>query len=95
MGLRRLGKRIVIELDEELFLVLHLMIAGRPAGGREDHTLKRTLTDPRLPVDRALSRLLRKDWPRTLEELELKRGSLPPGARALACVYRIIQISYI
>ncbi len=29
LGLRRLGKRIVIELDGELFLVLHLMIAGR------------------------------------------------------------------
>src|ERR1700734_1498489 len=28
-GLRRLGKRLVFELDEELFLVLHLMIAGR------------------------------------------------------------------
>ena len=28
-GVRRLGKRIVIELDAELFLVLHLMIAGR------------------------------------------------------------------
>ena len=28
-GLRRLGKRIVLELDDELFLVLHLMIAGR------------------------------------------------------------------
>jgi formamidopyrimidine-DNA glycosylase len=37
-GLRRLGKRLVIELDEERFLVLHLMIAGRlhwrPAGAR-------------------------------------------------------------
>ncbi len=35
---RRLGKRIVIALDEELFVVLHLMIAGRlhwqPAGGK-------------------------------------------------------------
>lgn len=29
VGLRQLGKRIVIELEEELFLVLHLMIAGR------------------------------------------------------------------
>jgi formamidopyrimidine-DNA glycosylase len=29
-GLRRLGKRIVFELDGDLFLVLHLMIAGRP-----------------------------------------------------------------
>ncbi len=28
-GLRRLGKRIVIELEGELYLVLHLMIAGR------------------------------------------------------------------
>ena len=28
-GLRRLGKRIVIELTGDLFLVLHLMIAGR------------------------------------------------------------------
>jgi formamidopyrimidine-DNA glycosylase len=28
-GLRRLGKRIVITLESELFLVLHLMIAGR------------------------------------------------------------------
>ncbi|MBM3993903.1 MAG: formamidopyrimidine-DNA glycosylase [Planctomycetes bacterium] len=29
VGLRRLGKRIVIGLDGDLFLVLHLMIAGR------------------------------------------------------------------
>jgi len=28
-GVRRLGKRIVLELDGELFLALHLMIAGR------------------------------------------------------------------
>ncbi len=29
LALRRLGKRIVIGLEHELFLVLHLMIAGR------------------------------------------------------------------
>jgi formamidopyrimidine-DNA glycosylase len=29
VGLRRLGKRLVFELDQGLFLVLHLMIAGR------------------------------------------------------------------
>ncbi len=29
IGLRRLGKRIVLELERELFVVLHLMIAGR------------------------------------------------------------------
>src|SRR6059058_4131194 len=37
-SLRRLGKRIVFELDGELFLVIHLMIAGRlhwkPAGAK-------------------------------------------------------------
>jgi formamidopyrimidine-DNA glycosylase len=37
-GLRRLGKRIVIELDRALFVVVHLMIAGRlhwkPSGAR-------------------------------------------------------------
>ncbi|HEX2601223.1 MAG TPA: DNA-formamidopyrimidine glycosylase family protein [Gemmatimonadaceae bacterium] len=35
-GIRRMGKRIVLELDDDLFLVIHLMIAGRlrwvPAG---------------------------------------------------------------
>ena len=38
LGLRRLGKRIVFELEDDLFLVFHLMIAGRfrwrPAGAR-------------------------------------------------------------
>ena len=29
VGLRRLGKRIVFELEDGLFLVLHLMVAGR------------------------------------------------------------------
>ena len=37
-GLRRVGKRIVLELEGELFLVIHLMIAGRlrwrPPGGK-------------------------------------------------------------
>ena len=36
IGLRRLGKRIVFEFPDELFLVIHLMVAGRlqwkPAG---------------------------------------------------------------
>jgi formamidopyrimidine-DNA glycosylase len=32
-------------------------------------------TQGRLLADRALSRLLREDWPRTLEDLERKRGS--------------------
>ena len=31
VGLRRIGKRIVVDLGDELFVVLHLMIAGRLA----------------------------------------------------------------
>jgi formamidopyrimidine-DNA glycosylase len=38
IGVRRMGKRIVLELEDDLFLVIHLMIAGRlrwvPAGGK-------------------------------------------------------------
>src|SRR5581483_2569043 len=29
LGLRRLGKRLVLALEDDLFLVLHLMISGR------------------------------------------------------------------
>jgi formamidopyrimidine-DNA glycosylase len=29
LGLRRMGKRIVLELEDDLFLIVHLMIAGR------------------------------------------------------------------
>src|SRR6266487_4820317 len=29
LGVRRMGKRIVVELEDDLFLVIHLMIAGR------------------------------------------------------------------
>jgi len=38
LGVRRMGKRIVVELEDDLFLVIHLMIAGRlrwvPVGGK-------------------------------------------------------------
>jgi len=38
VGVRRMGKRIVLELEDDLFLVIHLMIAGRlrwvPAGSK-------------------------------------------------------------
>lgn len=38
IGVRRMGKRIVVQLEDDLFLVIHLMIAGRlrwvPAGGK-------------------------------------------------------------
>lgn len=36
-------------------------------------------TGGKLLADRALSRLLKQDWPRTLEELEERRGGTPRG----------------
>ena len=44
VGVERLGKRIILEMDDDLFVVIHLMIAGRlhwkakgaKAGGRND-----------------------------------------------------------
>ncbi len=43
LALRRLGKRIVFELEEELFLVLHLMIAGRLRWGEPGQRVPRKL----------------------------------------------------
>ena len=43
----------------------------------ETNYCARCQTAGRLLADRALSRLLRKDWPRTLEELEERRGAGP------------------
>ncbi|MEM7292184.1 MAG: DNA-formamidopyrimidine glycosylase family protein [Pseudomonadota bacterium] len=40
----------------------------------ETNYCPRCQTDGRVLADRALSRLLKKDWPRTVEELEKKRG---------------------
>jgi formamidopyrimidine-DNA glycosylase len=65
-GLRRLGKRIVIELDDEIFLVLHLMIAGRlhwrPGASR-----------PSLPKKRGLARFDFSSGSVTLTEAGSKR----------------------
>lgn len=40
-GVRRLGKRIVIELEGELFLVIHLMVAGRLRWGEPGMAIPR------------------------------------------------------
>ncbi len=55
LQLRRVGKRISFGLEQDLWLVLHLMIAGRlhwqeveQVLQSANHTLKRSLTDPRL-----------------------------------------------
>jgi formamidopyrimidine-DNA glycosylase len=48
----------------------------------ETNYCPRCQTGGRLLADRALSRLLHADWPRTLEELELERPALLPRAAA-------------
>jgi formamidopyrimidine-DNA glycosylase len=50
----------------------------------ESNYCARCQTEGRLLADRALSRLLREDWPRTLEELEERRRPVSvrgPGRR--------------
>ncbi|PYP79944.1 MAG: formamidopyrimidine-DNA glycosylase [Gemmatimonadetes bacterium] len=53
VDVRRLGKRIVIEFDEELRLVVHLMIAGRfrwiPAGARAKVPVRIALAEFQFP----------------------------------------------
>jgi formamidopyrimidine-DNA glycosylase len=44
----------------------------------ETNYCARCQTAGRLLADHALSRLSRKDWPRTLEEMEERRGARPP-----------------
>jgi len=64
-GVRRLGKRLVLALEGGLFLGLHLMVAGRL------RWLEPKEKPPgRILADRALSRLLKKSWPRSIEEPE-------------------------
>ena len=48
----------------------------------ETNYCARCQTAGRLLADRALSRLLKSDWPRTLEELEGLHAGLDPGAEA-------------
>ena len=82
-----LGKRVVWEFENDLYLVVHLMIAGRfrwSGGARspprrasrielarfqfETGTLTLTEASPKKRV--SLSRLLKSDWPRSIEDWE-------------------------
>ncbi len=47
--------------------------------GNETNYCARCQTAGRLLADRSLSRLLKQDWPRTLEELEEQRARRPRG----------------
>ena len=80
LGVRRLGKRIVIDFDDDLHLVVHLMIAGRfrwiPAGARA-----------RVPARIALAEFEFPSGTLVLTEAGTKRRAsihLVRGAEALA-----------
>ncbi len=79
-GVRRLGKRIVIGLEEDLFLVRQPCPAcGAPVqrivyAENECNYCPHCQTGGRILADRSLSRLLKDSWPRNLEELEGKGG---------------------
>ena len=47
-----------------------------PVGEHEVNYCPSCQTEGRLLADRSLSRLLKSDWPRTLDELERRRGKL-------------------
>ncbi len=84
------GDDALAEFDRGGLEVLRTDLSGfRAAMSRENHTLKRALTDQRivfasnecnycarcqtggkLLADRALSRLLKKNWPRRIEDIE-------------------------
>jgi formamidopyrimidine-DNA glycosylase len=65
-ALQRIGKRVVIGLEEERFLVIHLMIAGRfrwkPAGAKARVSCLRPLTVVSLAP---ASRSQKTSWPLT------------------------------
>jgi formamidopyrimidine-DNA glycosylase len=53
IALRRLGKRLVWQLDEDLFLIIHLMIAGRFKWATETRATETRATDTRATDARA------------------------------------------
>jgi len=74
LGVERLGKRVVLRLEGELFLVIHLMIAGR---------LRWLEPQAKLPGRIALARFDFDSGSLLLTEAGTqRRASIAPGARA-------------
>jgi formamidopyrimidine-DNA glycosylase len=78
VGLRRVGKRIVIELEESLFIVIHLMIAGRlkwlPSGAATTSAAdSAAVPRPRLSGKAALAALDFEDGTLVMTEAGSKR----------------------
>lgn len=78
LGVERVAKRIVLAFEGQLFLVMHLMIAGRlrwlAPGGIEVFAVDLAgfvtrLCSEKHTLKRALSRLLKASWPRSIDDL--------------------------
>ena len=77
----RLGKRIIFCLADEFYLVVHgrfrepCPVCGAPVqrivyASNECNYCARCQTGGKVLADRALSRLLKKNWPRRIEDIE-------------------------
>ena len=78
LGVERVAKRIVLAFEGQLFLVMHLMIAGRlrwlAPGGIEVFAVDLAgfvtrLCSEKHTLKRALSRLPKASWPRSIDDL--------------------------
>ena len=67
-GFRRLGKRVAIGLSGDYWLVIHFQRIRY--ANNETNYCPACQTGGKLLAERALSRLLKKDWPRIVDELE-------------------------
>jgi len=87
-GTRRLGKRIVLALEEDLFLVLHLMIAGRLHWKDAGSDSK---TRPKIPGKQGLAAFDFTSGTLTLTEAGSKKRAslhLAQGEKALSAMDR-------
>src|SRR3972149_10886620 len=87
-GTRRLGKRIVLALEEDLFLVLHLMIAGRLHWKDAGSDSK---TRPKIPGKQGLAAFDFTSGTLTLTEAGSKKRAslhLAQGGKALSAMDR-------
>ncbi len=82
-GVRRMGKRLVLELEQEFFLVLHLMVAGRLRWKKRGVPIPRKRAHAAFDFPRG-SLLLTEASPKKRVSLHLVRGpadleALDPG----------------
>ncbi len=79
IALRRLGKRIAIGLEDDLWLVLHLMIAGRLHWREQVRVAAATKAAPRLPAKNRLATFEFNKGVPSLTEAGCRNADKAPG----------------